>query len=143
MSEELTVEELVKTLHLCAEKTKNGETCITGQKDCPFGVTVMDCIERMNLAAADSLESLTAERNEYRDKLEKALAENTRLAEKVQTTHAHWTNKNDENVYVCSNCGHYCREFLMKKSGDIPIQGFCTECGAIMDEREDNHESKH
>lgn len=57
--------------------------------------------------------------------------------ELTKAIHAHWTNKNDENVYVCSNCGHYCREFLMKKSGDIPIQGFCTECGAIMDERDD------
>lgn len=54
--------------------------------------------------------------------------------------HAHWTNKNDENIYVCSNCGHYCREFLLKQSGNIPIQGFCTECGAIMNEEEDNHE---
>lgn len=83
MNEKLTVEELIKALHLCAEKTKNGETCITGQKDCPFGVTVMDFTERMNLAAADSLESIAAERDAYRDKLKAALAENTRLTEKV------------------------------------------------------------
>ena len=83
MPNELTVEELVKAMRLCAEKTKNGETCVTGQKDCPFGVTVMDCTERMNLATADALESLAAERDAYRDKLKAALAENTRLAEKV------------------------------------------------------------
>ncbi|QNO18970.1 hypothetical protein [Caproicibacterium amylolyticum] len=94
----------------------------------------MDCTERMNLATADALESLAAERDAYRDKLKAALAENTWLAEKVQMEHAHWTNKNDENVYVCSNCGHYCREFLIRQSGNIPIQGFCTECGAKMNE---------
>ena len=84
MPNELTVEELVKAMRLCAEKTKNGETCVTGQKDCPFGVTVMDCTERMNLATADALESLAAERDAYRDKLAAALAENTKLAEQVQ-----------------------------------------------------------
>ena len=80
---QLTVKELVKALRLCAEKTKNGETCVTGQKDCPFGVTVMDCTERMNLATADSLEFLAAERDGYKEQLAAALAENTRLAQQA------------------------------------------------------------
>lgn len=71
---QLTVEELVKAMRLCAEKTKNGETCVTGQKDCPFGVTVMDCTERMNLATADSLEFLAAERDGYKEQLAAAAA---------------------------------------------------------------------
>lgn len=77
---QLTEEELAKALRLCAEKTKNGETCVTGQKDCPFGVTVMDCTERMNLAAADALEKL----NDFEhSQCAKLLADNARLAEKL------------------------------------------------------------
>ncbi len=83
MEKKLVVEELVKALRLCAEKTKNCEPCVTGQKDCPFRVTVMDCTERMNLATADALESLATERDAYKDKLKAALAENTRLAKEL------------------------------------------------------------
>lgn len=133
MSDKLTVEELAKALRLCAEKTKNGEACVTGQKDCPFGVTVMDCTERMNLATADALESLAAERDGYKEQLAAALAENTRLAQ--QAVHAHWV-KNGGNLYTCSRCGHYCREFLVKQPENIPYQAFCTACGAKMDEKE-------
>lgn len=82
----------------------------------------------------NELSDLRMENAVLKDKLKAALAENTRLAQ--QAEHAHWTNKNDENVYVCSNCGHYCREFLIQQSGNIPIQGFCTECGAKMDKQE-------
>lgn len=91
MSEKLTVEELVKALRLCTKKTENGETCITGQKDCPFGVAVLDCIERMNLAAGSLLESLAAERDGLKEQLAAALAENTKLAEQVP----HWISVKD------------------------------------------------
>ena len=125
MSEKLTVEELVKTLRCCASRLCSA--CPASGANCVGG------LDRMR-QTADALESLTAERDGYREQLAAALAENTRLAQ--QAEHAHWTNKNDENVYVCSNCGHYCREFLIQQSGNIPIQGFCTECGAKMDKQE-------
>ncbi|MBE6721874.1 MAG: DUF551 domain-containing protein [Ruminococcaceae bacterium] len=120
MSEELTVEELVKAMRLCAEKTKNGETCVTGQKDCPFGVTVMDYTERMNLATADALESLAAERDAYRDKLKAALAENTRLAQQVP----HWISVKDRLPEVDEDLPDYAEDIF------IPII-ICDEDGDV------------
>lgn len=112
MPEQLTLEELVKALRLCAKKTENGETCITGQKDCPFGVTVLDCTERMNLAARSLLESLAAERDGYKEQLAAALAENTKLAEQVQANRR--AQQPNEPLTLPAAVGqtvyHYCAE---------------------------------
>lgn len=120
MSEELTVEELVKTLRCCSGDINSCAGC---QHE--FG--------QICAQAADALESLTAERDGYKEQLKAALAENTRLAQ--QAVHAHWV-KNEGNLYICSGCGHYCREFLVKQPENIPYQTFCTACGAKMDKQE-------
>lgn len=129
---QLTVKELVKALRLCAEKTKNGETCVTGQKDCPFGVTVMDCTERMNLATADALESLAAERDGLRGQLKTAFAENTRLAQQAVPVQCkdckyfqlHPTSDFADNAGVCTKNSHYCD--FSKCEADRFISDFCS-----------------
>lgn len=75
MSEKLTVEELVKTLRCCTV-----EMNCTG---CPLNDTENCGVIEIARKAADALESLATERDAYRDKLKAALAENTRLAEKL------------------------------------------------------------
>ena len=54
----MNADEIVKALRLCADKFANCEECQTGQADCPFGETLMDCTERKDRAAADIIESL-------------------------------------------------------------------------------------
>ncbi len=54
-------DEIIRALRLCADKSENFEECHSGQCDCPFGKTVIDCTERMNRAAADLVELLTDE----------------------------------------------------------------------------------
>ena len=54
-------DEIIRALRLCADKSENFEECHSGQCDCPFGKTVIDCTERMNRDAADMIESLTDE----------------------------------------------------------------------------------
>jgi len=54
-------DEIILALRLCADKSENFEECHSGQCDCPFGKTVIDCTERMNRAAADLIELLTDE----------------------------------------------------------------------------------
>lgn len=54
-------DEIIRALRLCADKSENFEECHSGQCDCPFGKTVIDCTERMNRAAADLIELLTDE----------------------------------------------------------------------------------
>lgn len=55
--------EIVRALRLCADKQESFEECHSGQCDCPFGKTVIDCTERMNRAAADMIESLQTQRD--------------------------------------------------------------------------------
>ena len=54
-------DEIIRALRLCADKSENCEECRSGQCDCPFGETVLDCTERMNRAAADAIEALAGE----------------------------------------------------------------------------------
>lgn len=75
MPEKLTVEELVKAVRCCGRP--NGDAC----NNCP-GDKYKSCTSVM-AQAADALESLAAERDGYREQLAAALAENTRLAEKL------------------------------------------------------------
>ena len=51
-------DEIVRALRFCADKSENFEECHSGQCDCPFGKTVIDCTERMNREAADLIEKL-------------------------------------------------------------------------------------
>ena len=55
---DVNADEIIKALRICADKSKNLEECHTGQADCPFGNTIMDCTERLNHASADMIESL-------------------------------------------------------------------------------------
>lgn len=57
----MTSDKIVKALRLCADKTEHCEECHTGQSDCPFGETVIDCCERMNRSSADLIESLQSQ----------------------------------------------------------------------------------
>lgn len=74
MSEKLTVEELVKTLRCCASRLCSA--CPASGANCVGG------LDRMR-QTADALESLTAERDGYREQLAAALAENTKLARQL------------------------------------------------------------
>jgi hypothetical protein len=51
-------DEIIRALRLCADKSENCEECRSGQCDCPFGKTIIDCTEQMNRAAADMIEAL-------------------------------------------------------------------------------------
>ena len=66
------IDEIVKALRTCADKQENCESCHTGQSDCPFGETCVDCTERMNRAAADAIEALQAENISLRAERDRA-----------------------------------------------------------------------
>jgi len=94
---QLTVEELVKTLR------QHWKGCDGCERDC--GPYNGDCA--LMIEAADVLESLVSKCNGYKDKFKAALAENTRLAEKIP----HWISVNDRlpeqysNVLICDQNG--------------------------------------
>lgn len=72
MSEKMVIDKLVKALRCCERYN-----CI----GCPF-TTVHECSGKMIKQAADTLESLTAERDGLKEQLAAALSENTKLAER-------------------------------------------------------------
>lgn len=82
MEKKLAVEELVKALRCCVVAMN----CT----DCPLQGTNCGVIE-VARKSADALESLTAERDWYKEQLAAALAENTKLAERVP----HWISVKD------------------------------------------------
>lgn len=53
----MEADKVVKALRLCANKWENCGGCHINREDCPFGKYTLGCIERMNRAAADLIET--------------------------------------------------------------------------------------
>lgn len=99
MSEKMVMGELVKALRCCERYD-----CI----GCPF-TTVHECSGKMIKQAADTLESLSAERDGLREQLAAALEENTRLAEKVP----HWISVKDRLPQVAAELPDYAEDIFI------------------------------
>lgn len=124
---QLTVEELVKAMRCCSRP--NGDTC----NNCP-GDKYKSCTSVMAQAAdaLELLEFLAAERDEYKEQLSAALAENTRLAQQAVPVqckdckffHIHPTSDFADNAGVCTKNSHYCD--FSKCEADRFISDFCS-----------------
>lgn len=115
MSEELTVEELVGALR--RNMVETGSLVCLGcghEHNCStHGCAIMR-------AAVNTLESLIAERDGYREQLSAALAENMRLAEQVP----HWISVKDRLPEVDEDLPDYAEDIF------IPII-ICDEDGDV------------
>ena len=116
----MNADEIIKALRICADKSKNLEECHTGQADCPFGNTIMDCTERLNHASADMIESLQVQLAESQRREQAAVEDISKVAyqQRVMPCAACAFEKGANHWDPCSGCSEIHSHFAWRGPQD-------------------------